>query len=134
MTLARVQTRSLAEVQRTNLEVTSIPLVTFVLMFLSFRLCSTYPKLHIVPAMISDKEMEAVVKFRTSGRFPSVVWRYKKKIILNYCFDQQLLIPGKRHNFLTQRRYCHLEREWYLNCMSLVPVQAHDQWSSNSTL
>ena len=42
---------------------------------LSFRLCSTYPKLHIVPAMITDKEMEAVAKFRTSGRFPSVVWR-----------------------------------------------------------
>ena len=39
------------------------------------RLCSTYPKLHIVPAMITDSEMEAVVKFRTSGRFPSVVWR-----------------------------------------------------------
>ncbi|KAL9980228.1 hypothetical protein ACROYT_G008784 [Oculina patagonica] len=42
----------------------------------NFELCSTYPKLHIVPAMISDKEMEAVVKFRTSGRFPSVVWRH----------------------------------------------------------
>ena len=55
--------------------VASTPIVTLVLMFLYFRLCSTYPKLHIVPAMISDKEMEAVVKFRTSGRFPSVVWR-----------------------------------------------------------
>ena len=39
------------------------------------RFCPTYPKLHIVPAIITDKEMEAVVKFRTSGRFPSVVWR-----------------------------------------------------------
>ena len=42
---------------------------------LSIRLCCTYPKLHIVPAKITDKEMEAVGKFRTSGRFPSVVWR-----------------------------------------------------------
>ena len=42
---------------------------------LFFRLCSTYPKLHIVPAIITDKDMEAVAKFRTSHRFPSVVWR-----------------------------------------------------------
>ena len=42
---------------------------------LFFRLCSTYPKLHIVPAMITDKDIEAVAKFRTSHRFPSVVWR-----------------------------------------------------------
>lgn len=42
----------------------------------NFELCATYPKLHIVPAMITDSKMEAVVKFRTSGRFPSVVWRH----------------------------------------------------------
>ncbi|XP_044171154.1 myotubularin-related protein 4-like [Acropora millepora] len=42
----------------------------------NFELCSTYPKLHVVPAKISDSDMEAVVKFRTSGRFPSVVWRH----------------------------------------------------------
>lgn len=42
----------------------------------NFELCSTYPKLHIVPTMITDKDMEAVAKFRTSHRFPSVVWRH----------------------------------------------------------
>lgn len=42
----------------------------------NFELCSTYPKLHIVPAKISDDNVKAVVKFRTSGRFPSVVWRH----------------------------------------------------------
>lgn len=41
-----------------------------------FELCPTYPKLHVVPAIITDKEMEAVAKFRTSRRFPSVVWRH----------------------------------------------------------
>ena len=44
--------------------------------FIFFRLCSSYPKLHIVPSHITDKKLDNIAKFRASRRFPSAVWRY----------------------------------------------------------
>jgi myotubularin-related protein 3/4 len=41
-----------------------------------FKLCSTYPKLLIVPACISDETLTAVSSFRSSRRIPAVVYRH----------------------------------------------------------
>uniref|UniRef100_A0A1I8ITP0 Myotubularin phosphatase domain-containing protein n=1 Tax=Macrostomum lignano TaxID=282301 RepID=A0A1I8ITP0_9PLAT len=38
-------------------------------------LCPSYPRLHILPAGLSDAELALSAKYRANGRFPSVVWR-----------------------------------------------------------
>eukprot|EP00057_Strongylocentrotus_purpuratus_P033220 XP_790636.3 PREDICTED: myotubularin-related protein 4 [Strongylocentrotus purpuratus] len=42
-----------------------------------FKYCTTYPTQHIVPKEIEDDAMKKSINFRTSKRFPSVVWRHK---------------------------------------------------------
>ncbi|XP_063963079.1 myotubularin-related protein 4-like isoform X1 [Lytechinus pictus] len=42
-----------------------------------FKYCTTYPTQHIVPKEIEDDTMKKSANFRTSKRFPSVVWRHK---------------------------------------------------------
>jgi len=44
--------------------------------FLLFhRLCSSYPKLLIVPKCCTYDQLRKIAKFRKSGRLPAVVWR-----------------------------------------------------------
>jgi len=43
-----------------------------------FDVCSTYPEYVIVPKSISDEQLKKISAFRSSKRFPSVVWRSKK--------------------------------------------------------
>uniref|UniRef100_A0A3B3QUG8 phosphatidylinositol-3,5-bisphosphate 3-phosphatase n=1 Tax=Paramormyrops kingsleyae TaxID=1676925 RepID=A0A3B3QUG8_9TELE len=42
-----------------------------------YRLCSSYPQLLLVPAWITDKELENVSAFRSWKRFPAVVYRHQ---------------------------------------------------------
>ncbi|KAM3867675.1 phosphatidylinositol-3,5-bisphosphate 3-phosphatase MTMR3 [Diretmus argenteus] len=42
-----------------------------------FRLCSSYPQQLLVPAWITDKELENVAAFRSWKRFPAVVYRHQ---------------------------------------------------------
>ncbi|KAM4616312.1 phosphatidylinositol-3,5-bisphosphate 3-phosphatase MTMR3 isoform 2-T2 [Polymixia lowei] len=42
-----------------------------------FRLCSSYPQQLLVPAWITDKELETVAAFRSWKRFPAVVYRHQ---------------------------------------------------------
>ncbi|XP_071012447.1 phosphatidylinositol-3,5-bisphosphate 3-phosphatase MTMR3-like isoform X2 [Oncorhynchus clarkii lewisi] len=42
-----------------------------------FRLCSSYPQQLLVPAWITDKELENVAAFRSWKRFPAVVFRHQ---------------------------------------------------------
>ncbi|XP_071946377.1 phosphatidylinositol-3,5-bisphosphate 3-phosphatase MTMR3-like isoform X2 [Antedon mediterranea] len=42
-----------------------------------YSLCSSYPKKHIIPNCITDEQLKKVANFRSSSRFPSVVWRDK---------------------------------------------------------
>nr|XP_060642169.1 myotubularin-related protein 3 isoform X2 [Anolis sagrei ordinatus] len=42
-----------------------------------YRLCSSYPQELIVPAWISDKELESVAGFRSWKRIPAVVYRHQ---------------------------------------------------------
>ena len=39
------------------------------------RICPSYPKFHIVPAWTSDKDLTESARFRSIGRFPTIVWR-----------------------------------------------------------
>ncbi|CAD5120875.1 DgyrCDS9423 [Dimorphilus gyrociliatus] len=43
-----------------------------------FRICESYPPQHIIPKEITDEQLKTVANFRSSNRFPSVVWRNKK--------------------------------------------------------
>ncbi|XP_029475326.1 myotubularin-related protein 3 isoform X3 [Rhinatrema bivittatum] len=42
-----------------------------------FRLCASYPQELIVPAWITDKELESVASFRSWKRIPAVVYRHQ---------------------------------------------------------
>ncbi|NP_001088055.1 myotubularin related protein 3 homeolog S [Xenopus laevis] len=42
-----------------------------------FRLCPSYPQELIIPAWITDKELESVANFRSLKRFPAVVYRHQ---------------------------------------------------------
>ena len=42
---------------------------------LSLRLCSSYPKVFIVPQSVTDSNLLQVSKFRSLSRIPAVVWR-----------------------------------------------------------
>uniref|UniRef100_A0A8C5M1Q9 phosphatidylinositol-3,5-bisphosphate 3-phosphatase n=1 Tax=Leptobrachium leishanense TaxID=445787 RepID=A0A8C5M1Q9_9ANUR len=42
-----------------------------------FRLCSSYPQELIVPASLTDKELESVASFRSWKRIPAVVYRHQ---------------------------------------------------------
>ncbi|XP_063769439.1 myotubularin-related protein 3 isoform X4 [Pseudophryne corroboree] len=42
-----------------------------------FRVCSSYPQELIVPAWITDKELESVASFRSWKRIPTVVYRHQ---------------------------------------------------------
>lgn len=42
-----------------------------------FRLCASYPQELIVPAAITDKELESVASFRAWKRIPAVVYRHQ---------------------------------------------------------
>ena len=44
--------------------------------FIGDRICGSYPECHIVPHGVADKDIESSSGFRSSRRFPSVVWRY----------------------------------------------------------
>lgn len=41
----------------------------------NFNICCSYPKYHLVPSSVSDKDLESIAGFRSSRRFPTVVWR-----------------------------------------------------------
>ncbi|XP_069700991.1 phosphatidylinositol-3,5-bisphosphate 3-phosphatase MTMR3 isoform X2 [Periplaneta americana] len=41
-----------------------------------YRLCSSYPRLLLVPACISDETLESAARFRSARRVPAVVWRH----------------------------------------------------------
>ncbi|XP_071848456.1 phosphatidylinositol-3,5-bisphosphate 3-phosphatase MTMR3-like [Apostichopus japonicus] len=43
-----------------------------------FKHSTTYPEQHIVPAKIKDEDIRKICKFRSKGRFPSVVWRHPR--------------------------------------------------------
>ncbi|CAF0774782.1 unnamed protein product [Didymodactylos carnosus] len=47
-----------------------------------YKLCSSYPEYCIVPASITDEELNEVAKFRSYRRFPTVVWRHQNGAVI----------------------------------------------------
>lgn len=41
-----------------------------------FMLCNTYPKLHVLPKVISKQELLQIAQYRQGGRFPSCLWQH----------------------------------------------------------
>ena len=42
-----------------------------------FELCPTYPDTVIIPSCMTEEQMKKIASFRSSKRFPTVVWRSK---------------------------------------------------------
>ncbi|XP_078680915.1 phosphatidylinositol-3,5-bisphosphate 3-phosphatase MTMR3-like [Branchiostoma floridae x Branchiostoma belcheri] len=42
-----------------------------------YKFCSGYPEMHIVPASVTNEDLEKVGNFRSHKRIPSVVWRHR---------------------------------------------------------
>ncbi|XP_066915295.1 myotubularin-related protein 4-like isoform X2 [Clytia hemisphaerica] len=56
-----------------------------------FGICETYPKYHIVPKWITDKDLETIARFRSLKRFPSVVWRSQQNgAVIARCSQPEL--------------------------------------------
>ncbi|GAV05539.1 hypothetical protein RvY_15657 [Ramazzottius varieornatus] len=43
-----------------------------------YEISPTYPRLHIVPACVPDSDLNRIAEFRSSRRFPSIIWRHRK--------------------------------------------------------
>jgi hypothetical protein len=47
-----------------------------------FELCPTYPETFIIPNCMSDEQMKKIASFRSSKRFPTVVWRHRNGAVI----------------------------------------------------
>ncbi|XP_053558169.1 myotubularin-related protein 3 isoform X2 [Bombina bombina] len=64
-----------------------------------FRLCSSYPQELIVPAWITDKELESVASFRSWKRIPAVVYRHQSNgAVISRCGQPEVSWWGWRNS------------------------------------
>lgn len=63
-----------------------------------FKLCSSYPKMLIVPACISDDILQNVASFRSSRRIPAVVWRHRNGAVIARCSQPEVGWLGWRNS------------------------------------
>ncbi|PVD33089.1 hypothetical protein C0Q70_08538, partial [Pomacea canaliculata] len=64
----------------------------------NYSVCRSYPRLHIVPQCISDETMKNVASFRSSNRFPSIVWRDQRNgAVIVRCSQPELGWLGWRN-------------------------------------
>lgn len=84
-----------------------VPSPCLTLLFVPFctaRLCPSYPQQLLVPAWITDKELENVAAFRSWKRFPAVVYRF---VYFFRSYSKQtlgLFIIREVKSFLMQRK------------------------------
>ncbi|XP_050407864.2 myotubularin-related protein 3 [Patella vulgata] len=63
-----------------------------------FKICPSYPNIHIVPTSVSDDDLHSVASFRSMRRFPSVVWRSQKNgAVIVRCSQPELGWLGWRN-------------------------------------
>ncbi|KAM9330800.1 phosphatidylinositol-3,5-bisphosphate 3-phosphatase MTMR3 [Gastrophryne carolinensis] len=63
-----------------------------------FRLCASYPQELIVPASITDKELESVASFRSWKRIPAVVYRHQSNgAVISRCGQPEVSWWGWRN-------------------------------------
>ena len=41
-----------------------------------YEVSPTYPRYHILPSCVADADLTRIAEFRSSRRFPSIVWRF----------------------------------------------------------
>uniref|UniRef100_A0A667ZRL9 phosphatidylinositol-3,5-bisphosphate 3-phosphatase n=1 Tax=Myripristis murdjan TaxID=586833 RepID=A0A667ZRL9_9TELE len=61
------------------------------------KLCSSYPQQLLVPAWITDKELENVAAFRSWKRFPAVVYRLSTGAVIARCGQPEVSWWGWRN-------------------------------------
>lgn len=62
-----------------------------------FDMCSTYPRKIVIPASITDKQLQDVCEFRCRARIPAVVWRHPvHNATLSRCAQPLVGIRNKR--------------------------------------
>ncbi|XP_060106237.1 myotubularin-related protein 3 isoform X10 [Heteronotia binoei] len=63
-----------------------------------YKLCSSYPQELIVPAWITDKELESVASFRSWKRIPAVVYRHQSNgAVISRCGQPEVSWWGWRN-------------------------------------
>uniref|UniRef100_A0A8C2Q9M9 phosphatidylinositol-3,5-bisphosphate 3-phosphatase n=1 Tax=Cyprinus carpio TaxID=7962 RepID=A0A8C2Q9M9_CYPCA len=63
----------------------------------NYKLCSSYPQLLLVPAWITDKELENVAAFRSWKRIPAVVYRSNTGAVIARCGQPEVSWWGWRN-------------------------------------
>uniref|UniRef100_A0A8C8F6U9 phosphatidylinositol-3,5-bisphosphate 3-phosphatase n=1 Tax=Oncorhynchus tshawytscha TaxID=74940 RepID=A0A8C8F6U9_ONCTS len=88
-----------------------------------FRLCSSYPQQLLVPAWITDKELENVAAFRSWKRFPAVVFRHQSTgAVIARCGQPEVSWWGWR-NADDEHLVQSIARACAVDCSShLIPV------------
>ncbi|XP_065055480.1 myotubularin-related protein 3-like isoform X2 [Rhopilema esculentum] len=88
-----------------------------------FEICPSYPKFHIVPAWTSDKDLMESSKFRSIGRFPSVVWRdVKNGAVLARASQPEVGLFGWRCSE-DEKLLSSVARSALLNSWTHVPIE-----------
>lgn len=63
-----------------------------------FKLCSSYPRLLLVPMCITDENLTNVASFRSARRIPAVVWRHKSSgAVVGLCSQPEVGWLGWRN-------------------------------------
>ncbi|XP_051956650.1 myotubularin-related protein 3-like [Xyrauchen texanus] len=64
----------------------------------NYRLCASYPKQIVVPAAITDQELEKIAAFRSGKRIPSVVYRHQSSgAVIGRCGQPEVSWWGWRN-------------------------------------
>ncbi|XP_051523261.1 myotubularin-related protein 3-like isoform X3 [Myxocyprinus asiaticus] len=64
----------------------------------NYRLCASYPKQIVVPAAITDQELENIAAFRSGKRIPSVVYRHQSSgAVIGRCGQPEVSWWGWRN-------------------------------------
>ncbi|KAK3736341.1 hypothetical protein QZH41_020792 [Actinostola sp. cb2023] len=92
----------------------------------NFEICSTYPKLHVVPKAISDSDLEDVASFRCAKRFPSIVW--SRDSIHEYVFLEYY--PNCEVEFMNLANIHAIRKSFHsLRNLCSGPQDAFNWWS-----
>ena len=69
------------------------------------KLCPTYPPEILVPAFISDAELEKCASFRSAKRLPAVVWRHTENGKSIFQFDIMLFLQRTNQHLIFIYRF-----------------------------
>ncbi|KAF7648599.1 hypothetical protein LDENG_00154020, partial [Lucifuga dentata] len=101
-----------------------------------FRLCPSYPQQLLVPAWITDKELENVAAFRSWKRFPAVVYRHQSTgAVIARCGQPEVSWWGWRNaddEHLVHSSRKHLSNGSYANGTDLPDTDFESSMTNSS--